>query len=402
MSRDSGTVLYVYPRFNDARDPSAGGAENRTSHLLREAERAYSVSLLQAEPPSASTPESDSEDTFFERLTPIFLTDLNPSYFATLAALLRKNSYDVIQVECLGGILTVLFLRRLLSPDSAVVYGSHNVESERVESVLDPDLPLYKRLGAPVVIPLLERLGVRYADHVIAVSDSDRDRFCERFSIPRSKISVVPSGTDPVDTDQLDSRRATRTKRGITEDEVCLVFHGTFENHANREAVANIRRRILPKLSDSGTDVTVFVAGRGMSEVDDERIVSVGFVPDLHSFLHSMDIAIVPITSGGGTKLKVFDYMSVGLPIVATRKAIEGIDVLNGEEAIVLDGVGPKFAAATETLVNDPGRREQLGTRSKQLAESTYSWESIGETLRSAYANVTGDVSRTEPAMSAP
>jgi len=388
MSRHRGSVLYVYPRYNDARDPSAGGAENRTCHLLRETRKSYSVSLLQAGRPSTSNPAVEPKTTFFDPLTPMFLTDLNPSYFVALATLLRDNDYDVVQVECLGGVLTALFLGRLLSPDIAVVYGSHNVEADRIGSVRDPGLPLYKRLGGPVVIPLLERLAVRHADHVIAVSDSDRDRFCERFSVPRSNVSVVPSGTDPVDPDRLDSRAAIRSKYDIPEDEVCLVFHGTFENHANREAVNHIRQRILPKLSGTGTDVSVYVAGKGMSEVDDGRVVPVGFVPDLSSFLNAMDVAVVPITSGGGTKLKLFDYMSVGLPIVATRKAMEGIDVLDGEEAVVLDDVGPKFAAAVESLVNDPDRRQRLGRRSKQLADSKYSWESVGETLRSVYADL--------------
>ena len=77
-------------------------------------------------------------------------------------------------MESLGGILVALLLNTLLQSEAAVIYGSHNVEAERVQSALNPNLPFYKRLGAPIIIPVLERIAVLYSDYIIAVSDRDR------------------------------------------------------------------------------------------------------------------------------------------------------------------------------------------------------------------------------------
>lgn len=385
MARDQPSILFVYPRFNDARDPSAGGAENRTAHLMCEASQAFDVSLLQVEPVSSFEGETPYTNTFFRRLTPAFLTDLNPFYWIALYRHLRSNEYDIVQVESLGGILMAILLTSLFAPESSVIYGSHNVEAERVASALNPDLPLYKRVGAPVVVPFLERIAVSYSDYVIAVSDNDRATFHQRYDVPLSKLVTVRSGTEPVNLDDLEDRDTVRSRYGLDEDDVALVFHGTYENYANREALELIRSQVVSGLGDP---IKVFVAGSGMPEFEEDSIVSIGFVPDLNSFLNAMDVAIVPLTSGGGTKLKIFDYMAMGLPIVATKKAMEGIDIDPGVDAIVVDSVGSDFVDAVRQIARDPLRRRELGRRTLELAEEEYSWSRIGERLRAVYGEM--------------
>ncbi len=54
-------------------------------------------------------------------------------------------------------------------------------------------------------------------------------------------------------------------------------------------------------------------------------------------------MAVVPLVSGEGVKLKVLDYMAVGLPIVATKKGAEGLDLVNGKHAIIVNDVNEEF-----------------------------------------------------------
>lgn len=387
MAHNQPSVLYIYPRFNDARNPTAGGAENRTAHLLDEASEAYDLSLLQVKPESPIEEERPYENRYFEPLTPAFLTDLNPLYWIALYQELRAKEYDIVQVESLGGIIVALLLTVLLRSGAAVIYGSHNVEAERVKSALNPNLPFYKRLGAPIIIPILERIAVQYSDYIIAVSDRDKELFGEMYDIPLSKVFTVRSGTTPARLDQLEARRVVRSRYNLDKNDVALVFHGTYENYANREALEAIRGRIVPALQEN-TSISVFIAGNGMPSFDDDTVTSVGFVPDLDSFLHAMDIAIVPLSSGAGTKLKVFDYLSVGLPIITTRKGIEGIEIEEGTDAVVVEDVGPEFINAIECLIANPERRQALGERARTLAETEHSWESVGENLREEYRRI--------------
>jgi len=64
------------------------------------------------------------------------------------------------------------------------------------------------------------------------------------------------------------------------------------------------------------------------------NVRSFGFIKDLHQAISIADIALVPITSGGGTKLKIFDYMNAGLPIITTRKALR--DNVKDKEQVLM------------------------------------------------------------------
>ena len=387
MSPDQPSILYIYPRFNDARDPTAGGAENRTAHLLQTTSEAYDLSLLQAKPESPIGENRPFKNIYFKPLTPAFLTDLNPSYWIALFRELRANEYEIVQVESLGGILIALLLCALIQSDATVVYGSHNVEAERVQSALNPNLSFYKRLGAPVIIPVLERIAVRYSDYVIAVSDRDRELFCEMYDIPGSKVFTVRSGTTPAGMGELENRKQVRSRYNLAEDDIALVFHGTYDNYANREALETIREGIVPEFEEN-TSIVVFIAGNGMPTFEHDTITCVGFVSDLDSFLSAMDIAIVPLSSGAGTKLKVFDYMSVGLPIVATSKGMEGIDARDGTDAIVVENLGPEFTTAIENLIKNTKCRQTVGEMARELAENKYNWDTIGDELRDVYSQI--------------
>jgi glycosyltransferase involved in cell wall biosynthesis len=105
-----------------------------------------------------------------------------------------------------------------------------------------------------------------------------------------------------------------------------------------------------------------------------------------------MDIAIVPLSSGAGTKLKVFDYMSVGLPIVTTKKGVEGIDITEGTDAIVVEDVDSEFITAIEELIENPSWRQTLGDQARILAETEYNWDTIGGELRDIYAQIIADL----------
>jgi glycosyltransferase involved in cell wall biosynthesis len=277
----------------------------------------------------------------------------------------------------------MLFIRQ-----TSVIYGSHNVESARLEDLKHPDIPLYKKLASRLIIPLLERVAVRYSDYVIAVSERDRVSFCKRYSVSSSKVFVIPSGTELQDGERLKDRQSIRSQYGIAEDDVCLVFHGTYGNYANREALSHIQSDILPEFQDADPPVSIVIAGNGMPGFNKDNIISVGFVPDLYSFLNAMDIAIVPLTSGSGTKLKIFDYMSIGLPIVATKKAMEGIDADSGTHAFVLDDVDSLFVDTVRMLIDEPHTRTEVGTNARNLIRDQYSWDQIGKKVRSMYGEI--------------
>jgi glycosyltransferase involved in cell wall biosynthesis len=96
----------------------------------------------------------------------------------------------------------------------------------------------------------------------------------------------------------------------------------------------------------------------------------------------------MPLRSGSGTKLKLFDYMNAGLPIITTRKGIEGVRVNDNEHVIIVDNIDKEMVNSIKYLVQNRQERERLGLNARRLAEDEYSWGIIGDKLDSTYRRV--------------
>lgn len=371
-------VLFV---GGDVTDPSSGG-EDRVFHLATGlSELGNDVRILQSEP--ASSPIDCAVDTF-RRTTVPNLSDLDVSLARKLASVLRSEDVDVVQVAGPAGVTLAKALSTALSAETAVVYDAHNVERENVHNYLNPSVPFYKRQGLKLVLPRVEGAAVRTADHVLAVSERDRRRFGRLYGLDAGKLSVVRSGADLRSGTATKSRDRVRAEMGFGRDQILVVFHGSFDYYPNREALHVIDEDIAPQFRDR-SDVEIVVAGKDVPDERVENVRCVGFVEDLHSFLAAADIAIAPLRRGGGTKLKILDYLSVGLPIVTTEKGAEGLALEDGEHAFVRDSSGREFVEALRTLVADPQLRREMGRRGQSHARNRFSWEKIAERLDGLY-----------------
>jgi glycosyltransferase involved in cell wall biosynthesis len=84
-------------------------------------------------------------------------------------------------------------------------------------------------------------------------------------------------------------------------------------------------------------------------------------------------VALVPIRSGGGTRLKVLDALASGKAVVSTRLGAGGIELVDGRHAVLADDAAA-FAAAVVRLLNDDGERARLATAARALAVERYDW----------------------------
>jgi glycosyltransferase involved in cell wall biosynthesis len=121
------------------------------------------------------------------------------------------------------------------------------------------------------------------------------------------------------------------------------------------------------------------------SEIDN-GICVLGFVDNLVDYIMASDICIVPLISGGGTSLKMLEYMAAGKPIITTNVGCRGFPIVDGEHAVIRNELKNDFPEAIINILETP-EDEWIGHQARDLAIK-YDWEKIGQKLYTIYCNI--------------
>jgi glycosyltransferase involved in cell wall biosynthesis len=131
-----------------------------------------------------------------------------------------------------------------------------------------------------------------------------------------------------------------------------------------------------------------------------------GFVDDVRSHVHGAQAFVIPLRVGGGTRIKAFEAMAMGCPVVATAIGIEGLGVTSGAHYLLCDSAAEQ-AAAVLRLFDDAALGSRLSLAARALVEERYghrvaarAFEQIclravrgGSPSAAAALNTVGDVS---------
>jgi glycosyltransferase involved in cell wall biosynthesis len=318
--------------------------------------------------------------TFISR----YFYDMNPVLYYKVYKLLSKNEYQAIQVEGPRGVIAAKLVSKFFNSRPEIILDAHNFEAGDADRERSKDINLIKRILAPHVILLFEWLSVNIADHILTVSERDKENFQEEYNVSKNHLTVIPSGSEEVDSRKLTECSIIREKYDLPSDKTLAVFHGTYSYEPNEEAVTEIRTKIAPKLLDEQIDFVI--AGSGVPEFSEKNVHGVGFVDDLYSFLNACDVAVVPLQTGGGTKLKMFDYMACGIPVVTSPEGAEGID-LDHQKHVLIAKDTKEFINGVQTLLKNPSKKRLLADQSRNLFKKKYTWKAIGKRIREFYSN---------------
>jgi sugar transferase (PEP-CTERM/EpsH1 system associated) len=236
--------------------------------------------------------------------------------------------------------------------------------------------PLWKAISYREyrMLERMERNYVSTADHVLAVSENDRDFF--RKYAHDSRISVIPTG---VDTEYF-------APDWGTEESESIVFTGSMDWMANEDGIVFFIEKILPLVRRQVPKAKLWIVGRRPSAklkaiaARETGIVVTGTVEDIRPYMHRGSVYVVPLLVGGGTRIKIFEAMAAGKAVVSTTIGAEGLPVSHGENILLADDPA-SFANSIIDLISDPARRRKLGQAARELVASSYSWHAVGKTL---------------------
>ncbi|HEY1760883.1 MAG TPA: glycosyltransferase [Bryobacteraceae bacterium] len=298
---------------------------------------------------------------------------------AALSAL--KGSFDLVHLD---SIHMTRYTGSLAGVAKPVVYNWHNIESEAMRrhgaAVASKPKRLYAGLTARKLEGLeAEILGSAFG-HVVC---SEREREQLLRIAPGARIVTVENGVDTGHFEGAGGLEGPRRR---------IVFVGKMDYYPNIEAAKHFVERIWPGVTKRLPRTTLTIAGsdpveavKALGQV--AGVTVTGTVPDLRPYYNDALAAIVPLRTGGGTRLKILEAMAAGVPVISTRLGAEGLSVEPGGDILFADVDAPEeWAAHLERLSNDTEVGASIAARALELVKTRYDWDIVGERLRTTYA----------------
>lgn len=252
----------------------------------------------------------------------------------------------------------------------------HNIDSEiwrRMAEVEKGPAGVVLRWQAPKV-SRAERSIAGRASGVSCVSERDARSLS---ATGRANPLVLSNGVDL-------SRYAFRPEPAAEER---VFFVGDLSWPPNADGVAWFCEEIWPLVARLAPSARLEILGRGsggrlarLRRAPPARAAFLGEGGDTRPHWDCAAVAVVPLRTGGGTRLKILEAAACGVPVVSTRVGAEGLDFEEGSEILLADRA-EEFASAVAKLLSDRDLRRTQAAAARRRVESTYDWRRIGPRL---------------------
>lgn len=384
-------VTFPYP-------PSRGGTQNRTFSLLQYLSEKHQITLVTQRQPDVTDQQIKELRSYLEDLV-IFPTpqSVNTNKLAKVARFIRAWIVGIPpNVTCLYDPKIQTWIDDQIKQQKfEVITAEHSVNSvyirskwrQKLTTVINIHSSLYKTCQNQLetetaenpwrdrlYLPLLRRYEkaiLAKCSQVVVTTPEDQIQMHQFNS--QAKITLVPNGVDlqifpPREQDPGGYR---------------LVFVGGLDYIVNIDAVCFFSREVFPLLQKEFPEITWQIVGANPApEVKDlanlPGIEVTGRVPSVVTYLHQATVAIVPLRTGFGMKIKTLEYMAAGIPVVGSDRGLEGLKIENPLVALRANNV-PEYLEAIGRLFRDACLRQTLSDNARKMIEESYTWASASE-----------------------
>ncbi|MBK5930563.1 glycosyltransferase [Halochromatium salexigens] len=383
-------LLFVSPRFLF---PADQGGKIRTTQILRGMKGGHFEILLASPVAGDEAQRYRAElDAICDRLIAWPATSRSPLHALTrLRHLPASQPVSVISDaspagasvvrDALGQADLVVFdflHAMILAPERIAppsLLFTHNVEAEifrrHAEVAKNPLKRLiwqqqYRKMQA------YEAQSLKRVETVIAVSERDAELFSAIPDIPT--VETIPTGVD------LEFFPAQEPG-----DDDHIVFTGAMDWQANIDGISFFMEEIWPCVAEQRPQARVTIVGRNPSPALVERARRLrlpfrftGFVDDIRPEVAGAAAYIIPLRVGGGTRIKAFEAMAMGIPVVSTALGVEGLPVTPDEHYLRAD-TSTEFADALVQLLEDQELRRSLSRAARAYVEEYFSSQAVAQ-----------------------
>jgi GT2 family glycosyltransferase/glycosyltransferase involved in cell wall biosynthesis len=180
------------------------------------------------------------------------------------------------------------------------------------------------------------------------------------------KLVVLPNG--------FDARHKTPARNPALPPQIGFV--GMFKYPPNRDGVRWFIENVWPLVLQKFPLARLRLAGEaGKDFFSGQNIDALGWVADMERETANWSLAIVPVLTGGGTRIKILEAFSRKCPVISTSLGAYGHEVENGRELLIADS--PKdFAENCLRILASPSEGERLAENAWNKFLENWKWDS--------------------------
>ena len=296
-----------------------------------------------------------------------------PQLQAVIDRLFMTRQIDLVQQEFPE---TALYTLPCQVP---IVFDAHNVEHDLLARVARTSESLEKRAYNMLEARKVKRLEIAaWTRATICIATSERDAELMR-GLTSTPVDVIPNGVDlelftPCPPDQAQPAQ--------------VVFTGAMRHQPNVDGALWYVREVHPRVQQQIPHTRLAIVGAdpppALTGLAVPSVEVTGQVDDIRPYLGTAQVAVVPLWSGGGTRLKILEAFAAGRPVVSTTIGAEGLEVRDGEHLLIAD-TPEEFAHAVVRLCNDVALVKHLTSAARHLVETHYGWEAITQRLEKTH-----------------
>ncbi len=307
---------------------------------------------------------------------------LSPTLKKLIKHLLANQTYDLIHAE------TFYVLPNIPPTNTPILLVEQTIE-----------YLVYKRFAQktklPFIKPLLyldvtkiahwEKYYWKTIDRLVTVSYQDK-AFIQKLT-QRTDIDVVPNG---IDFKQFHSIYQHNINRPKTHN---VLFLGNFTWLPNKEALDYLVTHVWPLIHQRNPKAKLYVIGKNPTPKvisyhnPAQNIYIIGEVKDIKPYLKTIDLLLVPILNGRGTKYKVLESIAAGIPVVGTPLAVEGLP-LSHKQDVLIGRTPQQLAHYTNWLLNNPPIATNLAASAIKKLKTQLSWDKVAYQLDKIYHQI--------------
>lgn len=312
----------------------------------------------------------------------LVVRNFSPEAKKIVSDLIKNNNFDLIHAE------TFYIMPHIPATEIPIFLVEQTIEYRVYQHFVKNLKPSPVRLPFYFDILKLKYWEKRFwqdADLVGAMSQADKDKMLK--ILPNLKIEIIPNAAGEDLIKLYDSKK----------DDVLPVFlyQGNFAWLQNVEAAEILAKIILPRLKEKIPNSVCIIAGQRASEkighLERYGVEIIDIKPDdiesVYKVYRRASIFLAPIQGPGGTRLKILGAMAAGLPVVASRAGIQGLDVKHNYDVVIAQS-NLDFAKKTIDLFHNKKLYFKIRENAKRLIDEKYSWASVAVKLEQIYARL--------------